>query len=83
MSEIAIASSGSRLHYAVGLWPAVLAGPVEAWLRRGKGSAIRDFLADRSTTVVEFSGAPEAFLNVNRPEDIERARAALSGRRER
>jgi molybdopterin-guanine dinucleotide biosynthesis protein A len=74
----AIASSNGQLQYTVALWRAAAADDIEAWLSQGAGSAIRDYVAARHVTAVEFAGAPDPFLNINRPEDLERARVIAS-----
>jgi len=70
---IATAESFGRRHPVFGLWP--------VWLRQELRSAltdkgirkIDDFTARYDVAVDEFSGDPDPFLNVNRPEDMEQA----------
>jgi molybdopterin-guanine dinucleotide biosynthesis protein A len=72
-TDIAVASSNRQLQYTVALWRAAVAGDIEAWLRRGTGSAIRDFVAARRVAVAEFAGSHDPFLNINQPVDLQRA----------
>jgi molybdopterin-guanine dinucleotide biosynthesis protein A len=76
-AEIAVAGSAGRVHFAVALWPAGLAGELAGWLRGQRGSAIHAFLAGRRVATVDFDGPYDSLLNVNAPRDLERARAVL------
>lgn len=81
-AEIAVASSVGRLHYAVGLWPAKLAGALERWLEGSNDSAVRSFLKSRNVVVAEFEGRSDPFFNINTPADLVHARS-MAGERTR
>ncbi len=66
---LACAASGGRIHPVVGLWQMSLADDLEAWLRGGGRRADR-WTALHGVAVVEFSGAPDPFLNLNTPDDL-------------
>jgi molybdopterin-guanine dinucleotide biosynthesis protein A len=74
-ADIAVASSDGQLQYTTALWRAAAADDIEAWLKRGTGSAIRDYIGGRRVAVAEFAGPHDPFLNINRPEDLQRAEA--------
>lgn len=75
-AEIAVAHNGARMQpvfalVACGLLPSLL-GFLEAGERK-----IDRWYATRRTAVADFSDQPEAFLNLNTPEDIEAVEARL------
>jgi molybdopterin-guanine dinucleotide biosynthesis protein A len=74
-ADIAVASSDGQLQYTTALWRAAVADDIEAWLKRGRGSAIRDYIGGRRVAMAEFAGPYDPFLNINRPEDLQRAEA--------
>ena len=74
-TDTAVAASGDRVHHAIAVWPAVLADDLEAWLASGKSSAVRDFLASKTSVTVTFAALYDPFFNINTPDDLERAAA--------
>jgi molybdenum cofactor guanylyltransferase len=72
-TDTAVAASGGRVHHAIAAWPAALADDLEAWLASGRSSAIRDFLASRTSVTVTFAAAYDPFFNINTPDDLQRA----------
>ncbi|MDE0060810.1 MAG: molybdenum cofactor guanylyltransferase MobA [Defluviicoccus sp.] len=80
-AEIASARSDGREHPVFALWPVALADALRAAVV-GEGVRKVDVWTARYRLAhAEFSTAPvDPFFNVNRPEDIEAAEAALSRR---
>lgn len=83
---IVLAASGDRVHSVVGLWPVSLADELDAWLRSSERRSVRAWTESRSAVAVAFDpvtiGAArvDPFLNLNTPEDLERARLLLPER---
>jgi molybdopterin-guanine dinucleotide biosynthesis protein A len=76
--QAAVAVSGGQIHGVAGLWPVALAARLEAHLAQG-GLAVRAWLDTISFTAVEFeTGAIDPFWNINTPDDLAFARAALA-----
>ena len=63
------------MHHAIAVWPAALADELEAWLASGKSSAVRDFLASKTSVTVTFAAPYDPFFNINTPDDLESAAA--------
>ena len=76
------AQAGGRDQNATALWPVALTEPLAAFLASGAKPKIADFAAAHGAVPVPFPD-PGAFDNLNRPEDLARAEAALRGRTER
>ncbi|GHB18852.1 molybdenum cofactor guanylyltransferase [Pseudovibrio japonicus] len=64
-------SSGERDHFALGLWPVALAGPLKEYLLNG-GRSIKGFFQSHPPVIVAFGHqrAVDPFFNINTPEDI-------------
>ncbi|GIL41714.1 molybdenum cofactor guanylyltransferase [Rhodospirillales bacterium TMPK1] len=76
-AEIAIAVSEGRPHPTASLWPVYLADHLETALRGGT-RRIKEFMQDYRVIEVAFvTEAIDPFFNVNVPEDLARAEAAL------
>lgn len=78
---VVIAASGERDHPVVGLWPVGLSETLATWRRSAKSHGVRSFLATIGFTVVAFpfpASAPDPFLNVNTPDEHERAERWLA-----
>lgn len=72
--EIVTAASGGRSHHTTSLWRGDLAAPLRAYLDAG-GRAVGAFTAGRRVRTVAWPGEPvDPFLNLNTPDDLERAR---------
>jgi molybdenum cofactor guanylyltransferase len=67
-AEIAIAHDGRRMQPAHALLPRRLLSDLEAFLDSGERKIDR-WYARHATVEVDFSDQPDAFLNLNRPED--------------
>jgi molybdopterin-guanine dinucleotide biosynthesis protein A len=73
----AIASSGGRLHPVCGLWPTALADDLAAAITQGTRK-VRDWATAHSAGQADFpSTAPDAFFNINTPDDLTRAQSYL------
>ena len=70
------ASEPERGHPIFGLWPLELAAQLSARLAAGGRLAIEDFAADVGAKAIEFE-APNAFFNINRQADLEKAARLL------
>ena len=79
-ADIACAMSGGRAHPVLALWPAALQGRLREALDAGERK-IDAFTGCFRVAVSEWPGGErDPFLNVNSPEDLERANArALTG----
>lgn len=73
-AAVAAAHDGERLHPTFALVPASLAGALEDYLRSGRRK-VSEFYAENDFVAVDFSDCPQAFLNVNTPEDLARLEA--------
>ena len=75
--QASIAVSGADMHPVVGLWPTALAEPLQAQLAEG-GYRVRAWLGRISFRTVAFeAGAIDPFWNINTPDDLQFARAAV------
>lgn len=70
--EIAAAHDGERLHPTFALLDRRVADDLDAYLAGG-GRKVQAFYYDRRFAPVDFSDRPGAFINVNTPDDLERA----------
>ncbi len=75
---LAQARSNGRRHPVFGLWPVSLRGHLRTALTEDGLRKIDDFTAFYSTAIIDFHDNPDPFLNVNRPEDLERAEAMIA-----
>ena len=75
---VAVAQSGGRAHPTFALWPVGVAGALAAFLASGAKARVLDFARAEGAVMAEF---PEdgSFVNLNTPEDLARAEAALAG----
>lgn len=75
---LALSRSGGDLHPTFALWPVALADELSQFLAGG-GRKLRDFTARHSAAVVDFPPAkPDAFFNINTPEDLRLAESLLT-----
>ena len=80
-AEIASARSDGREHPVFGLWPVSLAGALRAAVVEEGVRKVDVWTARYRLAHAGFSAAPvDPFFNVNRPEDIAEAEAALGDR---
>jgi molybdopterin-guanine dinucleotide biosynthesis protein A len=67
--------SGQRAQQLVALWPVDAAGPLRAFLSAPGSRRVSDFAERIGMQYRDFSlGIPEAFVNVNTPQELARAR---------
>ncbi len=77
-ADVSVASSGGRRHYAIALWPVSMAGDMRRSLIQSGERGVARFTARYNTATVEWPTAPfDPFLNVNAPDDVVAANAAL------
>jgi molybdopterin-guanine dinucleotide biosynthesis protein A len=74
---LALAETGGQVHPTFGLWPVGLRGDLRATLARGEARVLA--FADRHSAARAHFADDRAFLNVNTPEDRDRAEALLQG----
>ena len=74
---LAQASSQGRRHPVFGLWPVSARARLRHAVQNEGVRKIDDFTALYSVAIVEFNAQPDPFLNMNHPEDIAHAEAAL------
>lgn len=79
-AALAQARSNGQRHPVFGLWPVSLRGHLRAALTEDGLRKIDNFTAHYTTAIIDFDDKPDPFLNVNRPEDLERAEAVLTDR---
>ena len=73
-AEIAVASSASRVHHAVALWPVALRQSLRHDLVVEGVRAVSAFTARHRYALAPWRVEPyDPFFNVNRPEDVARA----------
>lgn len=77
-AEIAVARTGERVHRAVCLLRRELRPRLEAFLASG-GRRLADWHASLRIVEVGFDDQPEAFGNINTPEDLARCAKAATG----
>ena len=75
-SRAALAVSGDRLHPACSLWEASCVGEIGAYLATGR-SSLRGF-AEQVGCVTAAWPDPAAFANLNTPQDLAQAQAAVT-----
>lgn len=78
-----IARSAAGIQPVVGLWPLRLREDLAQWLTSGGARAVRAWAARHDPAWCDFAEDPDLgldpFFNVNTPEDLARAAAALGG----
>ncbi|MFC7048000.1 molybdenum cofactor guanylyltransferase MobA [Emcibacter nanhaiensis] len=72
----AVARSGDRTHPVMGLWPVALADDLEACLLSGE-RRVMTWLARHNYEKVVWDEIPDPFMNINTPDDLDRARKLL------
>lgn len=80
-AQIICAETNRRAHYVCGLYPVALRHGLRAWLAAGK-RRVSDWVESQGMARAPFDvpeGAPDPFLNINTPDDLARAEAALTG----
>lgn len=77
-AQIAIATSGEREHFTIGLWSVALRTDLRRFLVDEGGRRVGAFLERHRVTRVAWSREPvDPFLNVNTPDDLEEAARLL------
>ena len=82
--DLAIARCGGRDYPVFGLFPIGLAGDLAEFLATSRNLAVMAWIDRHASSVVEFGapgGAPDPFINVNAPDDLAAAEAALNSRK--
>ena len=69
--DLAVAHDGERLQPVHALIPATLRASLDAFLAGG-GRKVERWLTGHRVAVVDFSDCRDCFINLNRPEDLER-----------
>lgn len=77
-SEIAVAHDGERRQPVFMLVRTNMTSDLEAWLAAG-GRKIDAWYVDHWVADVDFSDCPEAFVNINTPQERDAAEARLAG----
>jgi molybdopterin-guanine dinucleotide biosynthesis protein A len=78
-ADVAVAHDGARLQPVFLLAPAALAPDLRAWLLEG-GRKVDQWLARHTVAEADFRDVPEAFRNINTPEEREAVEHALRAR---
>lgn len=82
--EIIIASSGSRHHPTIALWPVALHDQLAGWITTTSNYSINAFLDQCEVRTLPFAmmeteiGTIDPFFNINRPEDLTQAERYLA-----
>ena len=79
---VAIAAAGGVDHPASALWPVALRPALRAFLASGVKPRVVDFAGLHNASRANFDG-DAAFMNVNTPDDLAAAAAALAAGMER
>lgn len=80
-AQIVCAETDRRAHYVCGLFPVALRTGLRSWLAGG-GRRVSQWVEAQGMARAPFDvapGAPDPFLNVNTPDDLAIAEAALRG----
>lgn len=77
-AEIAVATDGERRQPVFMLLHTGLAGDLRAWLEQG-GRKIDAWYEGHYVIDVDFSDAPDTFININTPDERDAAAARLAG----
>jgi len=76
-ADIAVARSEGNVHPVVALWPARLADELHRAIDEGM-RRVREFAGRHTVAYADFPvGIHDPFLNINRPEDLERAQRLI------
>lgn len=78
--KLAIARCGGRDYPVFGLFPIGLAGDLAEFLATSRNRAVMAWIDRHASSAVEFEaprGAPDPFFNVNAPDDLGAAEAAV------
>jgi molybdenum cofactor guanylyltransferase len=79
---IAMASSSDKLQPVFGLWPVSLQADLYEWLETGQSGKVLAFVDRHDSVEVSFDidavSGLDPFFNVNKPDDLETIRNALS-----
>jgi molybdopterin-guanine dinucleotide biosynthesis protein A len=79
-ADIAVAVSGGRTHHVAALWPVALTADLRRALVEKGVRKVERFAMRFAVATVEWPAEPvDPFMNVNTPEDLARAEAALAG----
>lgn len=79
-AEIAVASSGGRIHPIIALWPVAIAEALRRALVEEGVRKVESFARRYRLAIAEFSaGPPDPFFNVNSPQDREEAERLAIG----
>ena len=76
--RLTLATSGGRDHPVVALWPVALADDLGRFLASGVKPKVTDFADAQGAARARFPD-PQAFLNLNTPEDLAAAEALIRG----
>lgn len=82
--DIALASSGGRMHPVLGLWPVSIAPKLTAWLENPPTLKVRTILDGLPVHVTDYPfvettlGPLDPFFNVNTRDDLDYARKMLA-----
>jgi len=77
-SGVALAESGGKMHPTFGLWPVTVEPALRGFLASGAKPRVLDFARAQGAVPAAFPD-PEAFLNINTPEDLARAEILIGG----
>ena len=78
-ADIAVAHSAGRAHHLAALWPVAIAGDLRRAIVADGLRRVESFATRYAVAAVEWSGEPlDPFMNVNTPEDLAFAEAALA-----
>lgn len=78
---LAMAQSGGRDHPTFALWPVSMRDPIADFLASGEKARLGALTEAFGATRAVFPAQPDAFANLNTPEDLARAGILLSGRK--
>jgi molybdenum cofactor guanylyltransferase len=78
-ADIAVAASAGRTHHAAALWPVAIAQDLRRALRQEGLRKVESFATRYALATADWRDQPlDPFSNVNTPEDLARAEAALA-----
>lgn len=78
-AEVAVAASGGKTHHAAALWPVAIAADLRLALVEEGLSKVGSFAVRYRAATAEWPADPfDPFLNINTPEDLAFAEAALA-----
>jgi molybdopterin-guanine dinucleotide biosynthesis protein A len=73
VSRPVVARHGGRLHGVCGLWPKTCLAKLKAGVESGALRSMRSALDACEAIECEIAAAPNAFFNINTPDDLKRA----------